>query len=102
VLVHGRHAQGLFYVPMATTEGALIRSYERGMVALTRAGGVETALLADENHIAPSFFFDTVAAAERFTMVSDMPVALAAAASSSSMVTPVPTRTPRGPSVPLG
>ena len=67
VLVHGKHAQGLFYVPMATTEGALIRSYERGMVALTRAGGVETALLADENHIAPSFFFDTVAAAERFT-----------------------------------
>src|SRR3989304_273238 len=41
------------------------------------------------------------AAAERFTMVSDIPVALAAAASSSSMVTPVPTRTPRGPSVPL-
>ena len=67
VLVHGRHARGLFYVPMATTEGALIRSYERGMVALTRSGGVETALLADENQISPSFFFDTVAAAQSFT-----------------------------------
>jgi hydroxymethylglutaryl-CoA reductase (NADPH) len=66
VLVRGKYAQGLFYVPMATTEGALIRSYERGMVALTRAGGVETAVLADENQIAPSFFFDTVAAAEKF------------------------------------
>jgi hydroxymethylglutaryl-CoA reductase (NADPH) len=67
VLVHGKHARGLFYVPMATTEGALIRSYERGMVALTRAGGVEVALLADENQISPSFFFDTVAAAQGFS-----------------------------------
>jgi hydroxymethylglutaryl-CoA reductase (NADPH) len=67
VLVQGHYARGLFYVPMATTEGALIRSYERGMVALTRAGGVETALLADENQISPSFFFDTVAAAQAFS-----------------------------------
>lgn len=67
VLVHGRYARGLFYVPMATTEGALIRSYERGMVALTRSGGVETALLADENQISPSFFFDSLSAAESFT-----------------------------------
>jgi len=67
VLVRGRHARGLFYVPMATTEGALIRSYERGMVALTRAGGVETALLADENQIAPTFFFGSVHAAQKFT-----------------------------------
>jgi hydroxymethylglutaryl-CoA reductase (NADPH) len=66
VLVRGKYAQGLFYVPMATTEGALIRSYERGCVALTRAGGVDTALLADENQISPSFFFETVAAARDF------------------------------------
>ena len=57
VLVHGQHAKGLFYVPMATSEGALIRSYERGMVALTRAGGVQTAVLEDENQIAPDVFF---------------------------------------------
>ena len=63
VLVCGQNAHGLFYVPMATTEGALIRSYERGMVALTKAGGVQTALLADENQTAPAFFFDDVARA---------------------------------------
>jgi hydroxymethylglutaryl-CoA reductase (NADPH) len=67
VLVHGRHAQGLFYVPMATTEGALIRSYERGMVALTKAGGVETAVLYDENQMAPTFFFSGVEEAHAFS-----------------------------------
>src|SRR5580704_594104 len=67
VLVHGRHAKGLFYIPMATSEGALIRSYERGMVALTRAGGVEAALLADENQIVPTFFFPDIAAAATFS-----------------------------------
>ena len=67
VLVHGQHAEGLFYVPMATSEGALIRSYERGMVALTRAGGVQTALLEDENQITPTFFFEDVASALKFS-----------------------------------
>jgi hydroxymethylglutaryl-CoA reductase (NADPH) len=67
VLVHGKHAKGLFYVPMATSEGALIRSYERGMVALTRSGGVQTALLEDENQIAPTFFFQDVASALEFS-----------------------------------
>src|SRR5439155_7182282 len=67
VLVHGRHANGLFYIPMATSEGALIRSYERGMVALTRAGGVQTAILADENQIVPTFFFPDVTSAAAFS-----------------------------------
>jgi hydroxymethylglutaryl-CoA reductase (NADPH) len=66
VLIQGQYAQGLFYVPMATTEGALIRSYERGMVALTKAGGVQTALLADENQTVPTFFFDNVQSAACF------------------------------------
>jgi len=58
--VNGLHAQGLFYVPLATSEGALIRSYERGMVVLTRAGGVDCRVHADENCIAPTFFFRDV------------------------------------------
>jgi hydroxymethylglutaryl-CoA reductase (NADPH) len=66
VLIHGQHARGIFYVPMATTEGALVRSYERGMVALTHSGGVQTAVLSDENHAAPTFLFADVASASRF------------------------------------
>jgi hydroxymethylglutaryl-CoA reductase (NADPH) len=67
ILVHGRCARGLFYVPMATTEGALIRSYERGMVALTHSGGVQTAVLADENQTAPAFLFPDVESATAFS-----------------------------------
>ncbi len=64
--VHGQYAEGTFYIPLATTEGALVRSYERGMVALTRSGGVETALIADENQISPSFIFDSISSAAAF------------------------------------
>lgn len=69
LLVHGEHAQGTFYVPLATTEGALVRSYERGMVAITRAGGAQARLIIDENRVSPVFFFDDVAAAADFARV---------------------------------
>jgi len=61
--VAGEHAQGRFYVPLATTEGALVRSYERGMVALTRAGGVTARVSLDRNRICPVFCFPDVASA---------------------------------------
>jgi len=68
VLVDGAHARGMFYVPMATTEGALVRSYERGMVMLTRAGGVTARIYSDQNLVSPIFSFDTVADAHRFAV----------------------------------
>lgn len=64
--VRGEHADGVFYVPLATTEGALLRSYERGMVALTRSGGAAVRVWADENRISPVFTFADVAAAFEF------------------------------------
>ncbi len=64
--VEGEHARGTFYVPLATTEGALVRSYERGMVTLSRAGGATVRMLADENRVSPVFVFDGVAEAAVF------------------------------------
>jgi hydroxymethylglutaryl-CoA reductase (NADPH) len=67
LLVHGEHAHGSFYVPLATTEGVLVRAYERGMVALTHAGGVTARIHRDENRVSPSFWFPDVAGARAFT-----------------------------------
>jgi len=64
--VNGQHADGVYYVPLATTEGALIRSYERGMVALTRAGGVTARVHIDENRVSPIFLFSSVSEAFEF------------------------------------
>ena len=64
--VHGEHAQGTFYVPLATTEGALVRSYERGAAAITRAGGATVRVVTDENRVSPVFIFDSNAEAAAF------------------------------------
>lgn len=55
LLVNGEHAQGLFYVPLATTEGSLVASYNRGMRLLTECGGVKTTVIDDCMQRAPAF-----------------------------------------------
>jgi hydroxymethylglutaryl-CoA reductase (NADPH) len=74
--VEGEHARGTFYVPLATTEGALVRSYERGMVTLTRAGGATARVVVDENRVSPVFRFEDVAEAAAFAR--DLPECFAA------------------------
>lgn len=64
--VRGEHADGTFYVPLATTEGALVRSYERGMIALTHAGGAVVRVCGDSNRVSPVFSFRDVVAAHEF------------------------------------
>ncbi len=56
--VNGEHAQGDFYVPLATTEGTLVASYNRGIKLVSEAGGVLTTISEDIMQRSPSFIFD--------------------------------------------
>ncbi|WP_428653222.1 hydroxymethylglutaryl-CoA reductase [Runella sp.] len=56
--VIGEHAQGDFYVPMATTEGTLVASYNRGMKLCREAGGITTTVMDDAMQRAPLFVFE--------------------------------------------
>src|SRR3954452_12773039 len=66
LLVNGEHAQGDFYVPMATAEGTLVASYNRGMRLLYEAGGVTTTILDDRMQRAPAFIFPSAREARAF------------------------------------
>ena len=66
LLVDGEHARGEFYVPLATTEGTLVASYNRGMKLLHAAGGVRTTVVADVMQRAPAFGFDSAREARDF------------------------------------
>src|SRR5215213_6323603 len=64
--VNGEHARGDFYVPMATAEGTLVASYNRGMRLLHEAGGVTTTILDDRMQRAPAFVFASAREARAF------------------------------------
>ncbi len=66
LLIDGEHARGEFYVPLATTEGTLVASYNRGMKLLHRAGGVKVTVLDDRMQRAPAFGFDSAREARAF------------------------------------
>jgi len=55
--VNGLHAQGDYYVPLATTEAALVASYSRGAMLLTAAGGVSAMVINEGVSRAPALAF---------------------------------------------
>lgn len=58
--VNGDYAKGEFYVPLATTEGALIASVNRGAKAVTKSGGVKAKIIFDGMARAPVFKLENI------------------------------------------
>ncbi|UYZ58134.1 hydroxymethylglutaryl-CoA reductase [Hymenobacter latericus] len=65
--INGEHAQGDFLIPLATTEGTLVASYNRGMQLLNLSGGVKCTVIGDAMQRAPVFVFDDARGARDFS-----------------------------------
>ncbi|MEL7525979.1 MAG: hydroxymethylglutaryl-CoA reductase [Pseudomonadota bacterium] len=64
--VNGVFAQRDYFVPLATTEAALVASYARGAKAVGRSGGVSVATLGEGVLRSPAFRFASIAEAGLF------------------------------------
>jgi len=64
--VHGRNGTSDYRVPLATTEAALVASYNRGSRLLTAAGGCNARVVDEAVNRTPMFAFDSVTEAEAF------------------------------------
>jgi hydroxymethylglutaryl-CoA reductase (NADPH) len=63
LLVVGQQGHGLFYAPMATSEGALVASATRGATALSRSGGVQARVLEQRMMRVPVFTLNSMESA---------------------------------------
>jgi hydroxymethylglutaryl-CoA reductase (NADPH) len=66
LLVNGEYAQGEFYVPLATSEGTLVASYNRGMKIIKLCGGVTTTIQEESMQRGPVFIFENARQARDF------------------------------------
>jgi len=62
----GEHARGDFFVPMATSEGTLVASYNRGMRLLSESGGVKTTVVEQFMQRSPVFIMEDALKAREF------------------------------------
>jgi hydroxymethylglutaryl-CoA reductase (NADPH) len=68
IRVYGTEARGDFYVPLATSEGALVASFHRGAKACYLAGGVVSVCLEEGVQRAPIFKFENITELGNFLM----------------------------------
>lgn len=66
LLINGTVAQGDFYVPLATTEGALVASYSRGAKATRLSGGVTAVCTTEGVQRTPVWKFETLVEVGKF------------------------------------
>ncbi|HEY9206856.1 MAG TPA: hydroxymethylglutaryl-CoA reductase (NADPH) [Candidatus Methanoperedens sp.] len=63
--VRGEYAKGDFYIPLATTEGALVASADRGCSVITACGGANARIFGDGMTRAPVFRAKDIIGAKR-------------------------------------
>jgi hydroxymethylglutaryl-CoA reductase (NADPH) len=66
VIINGEHAKGEFLIPLATSEGTLVASYNRGIKVVNLCGGAKCTVQRDAMQRAPVFVFDDARAARDF------------------------------------
>lgn len=64
--VNGIHAQGDYYIPLATSEATLVACYHRGSLLISEAGGCSCLLLSEGVSRAPGFIFQHLSDAGLF------------------------------------
>ncbi|MGB0838918.1 MAG: hydroxymethylglutaryl-CoA reductase [Chitinophagales bacterium] len=66
IKINGEFAKEEYLIPMATTEGTLVASYNRGIKVLNQSGGVKCSVIEDVMQRAPVFVFDDARGARDF------------------------------------
>lgn len=95
LLVNGEHARGEFLVPLATSEGTLVASHNRGMKVLNLCGGVKVTISADAMQRAPVFVFSDARESRDFvTWVNENLAEIRAQAETTSSVAKLQTIEP--------
>ncbi len=64
--VNGEYANSEYYIPLATTEGALVASVNRGCSIITKSGGANVRVFEDEMTRAPVFKLESLERAKEF------------------------------------
>ncbi|CAC9976347.1 hydroxymethylglutaryl-CoA reductase [Flavobacterium panici] len=67
LVLNGSAAQGAFYIPLATTEGALLASYNRGAKACRECGPITVITLQEGVQRTPTFKFKNLIEAGKFS-----------------------------------
>lgn len=88
VRIRGRHADGDFIVPLATTEGTLVASFQHAFNVINRCGGAVAACSRQLVGRAPCFTFTDIATAMKIVewLPTQLPLMQAAAATTSPAI----------------
>jgi hydroxymethylglutaryl-CoA reductase (NADPH) len=65
--MNGEHARDDVLIPLATSEGTLVASYNRGIKVCNQSGGVKATVVDDRMQRAPVFVFNNAREARDFT-----------------------------------